>query len=216
VKNASGADQNRYAVLGVSGPIYTPTDNLDSFKNKLAFIGALPTTASYTGKFVVLLEPAVNGAIVRAVIAGVVPVQVDFGDASHTFADVKNSSSASLKSGPSGSAQVLWKQSGTGVIWALVRLSNILPTGTLASPATLGSNAEGSETASTDTWTRDGTTSGTNYAGVPLDMWTVTRVVYNDTGTQVLYAFVRKMSFDSLGLLRSVSAETRYVIDTPA
>jgi len=212
VKNATGADQLRFAVLGINGPIYTPDDNLDSFKNKLAFIGAVPTTASYTGKYVVLLEPAVNGAIVRAVVAGVVPVKVDFGDANHGFADVKNSDSTSLKSAAAGSAQILWKQSGTGVKWAQVRLSNILA-GSLTGPATLGSNTEGSETPSSDTWTRDGTTSGSNYAGVPLDLWVVGRVVYNHAGDKKLYAFLRKLSFDSVGFLRVAGAENRVEVD---
>jgi hypothetical protein len=214
VKNATGVDQSRFAVLGISGPIYTPDDNLDSFKNKLAFVGAVPTTASYTCKFAILLEPAVNGAIVRAVVAGVVAVQVDISDANHSFAEVKDSSSVSLKSAAIGSAQILWKQSGTGLKWALVRLNSPLA-GTLANPATLGSAAEGSESVATNTWTRDGITSGSNYAGVPLDLWMVSRVVYNDLGDKCLYAFVRKLSFDSLGLLRAVSSESRIVVDAP-
>jgi hypothetical protein len=214
VKNSSGADQARFAVLGISGPIYTPDDNLDSFKNKRAFIGVVPTVAGFTAKFAVLLEPAVNGAIVRAVVAGVVQVQVDISDANHGFADVKDSTAASLKSVVLGSAQILWKQAGTGLKWALVRLTNPLNS-TLSNPATLGSAAEGLEAATLNTWTRDGTTSGSNYAGVPLDLWMVSRVVYNDVGDKCLYAYLRKVSFDSLGLLRSVSSESRIVVDAP-
>jgi hypothetical protein len=214
VKNDSGAGLERYAVLGISGPIYTPDDNLDSFKNKLAFIGAVPTTAGYTGKFAVLLEPAANGTIVRAVVAGVVPVKVDFGDAAHGFADVKNLDSTSLKSNAAGSAQILWKQSGTGVKWALVRLNNIMA-GNLANPATLGGNTEGLETPASNTWTRDGTTAGSNYAGVPLDLWVVCRVVYNDAGDKRIYKYLRKLSFDTLGNLRAVNVESRVEVDAP-
>ena len=32
VKNASGADQNRFAILGIDSPIITPTDNEDGIK----------------------------------------------------------------------------------------------------------------------------------------------------------------------------------------
>jgi hypothetical protein len=151
---------------------------------------------------------------VRAAVAGVVPVQIDISDANHGFAEVKDNAAASLKSVAIGSAQILWKQTGTGLKWALVRLNSPLP-GALSNPATLGSAAEGLEAATLNTWTRDGTTSGSNYAGVPLDLWTVSRVVYNDLGDKCLYAYLRKLSFDSLGLLRSVSSESRIVIDAP-
>ena len=117
-------------------------------------------------------------------------------------------------SGATGSAQVLWKEAGTGLKWALVRLNSPLA-GTLANPATLGSAAEGLETATLNTWTRDGTTSGSNYAGVPLDLWMVSRVVYNDLGDKCLYAYLRKLSFDSLGLFCAVSSESRIVVDAP-
>ena len=49
VKNASGYDQDRFAVLGIDGPIITPTDNEDEFKNKVAFNGVTPTEAGHTG-----------------------------------------------------------------------------------------------------------------------------------------------------------------------
>jgi hypothetical protein len=49
------------------------------------------------GCFVVLLEPIADGV------------------------------TATLKSGPSGAAQILWKESGTGVKWAVVRVGNPVP-----------------------------------------------------------------------------------------
>jgi len=85
--------------------------------------------------------------------------------------------------------------------------------GKVSSPATLGLSTEGTETAATDTWSLTGTTSGTNYAGVPLEIWQTCRVVYNHAGDKKLYAFQRKLTFDTTGRLRLVSAETRVEVD---
>ena len=45
VKNASGADRDRFAVLGLDVPVFTPTDNLEGFKNEPVLAGVVPTTA---------------------------------------------------------------------------------------------------------------------------------------------------------------------------
>ena len=81
-----------------------------------------------------------------------------------------------------------------------------VPTGNTASPTTLGGTSEGSETADTSHWSR-------STDGTPLDLYVVTRMVYNESGDQTLYQFVRKLSFDACGLLIAVSAEARVTID---
>ena len=43
VKNASGGDRERFEVLGIDRPIFTPADNLLSFQNQIAFVGVTPT-----------------------------------------------------------------------------------------------------------------------------------------------------------------------------
>ena len=45
VRNDSGADQSRFAVLGISGPLFTPTDNLAEFLRAPKMVGAMPATA---------------------------------------------------------------------------------------------------------------------------------------------------------------------------
>jgi hypothetical protein len=81
-----------------------------------------------------------------------------------------------------------------------------VPTGNTASPTTLGGTSEGSESADTSHWTR-------STDGSPLDLYVVTRMVYNESGDQTLYQFVRKLSFDACGLLTAVSSEARVTID---
>ena len=46
VKNASGADRQRFDVLGVNGPIFAPADAEDAFKNAVALIGGPAMRAS--------------------------------------------------------------------------------------------------------------------------------------------------------------------------
>lgn len=74
------------------------------------------------------------------------------------------------------------------------------------SPATLGSAAEGSETADSASWSRA-------TSGAPVDVFVVTRTVYNESGDKTLYQFFRRLSFDARGLLSAVGPETRVVVD---
>lgn len=82
-----------------------------------------------------------------------------------------------------------------------------------ASPSTLGAGSEGSETANAATWSRAVVTSGTDYGDTPLELWTVCRVGYYDAGDETLWAYMRKLTFDASGRLKSVSAETRVSVD---
>jgi len=56
VRNDSGADRQRFDVLGVAGTVIKPTDNADAFKERVALKGVTPT-AAHAGRFVILLEP---------------------------------------------------------------------------------------------------------------------------------------------------------------
>ena len=122
VKNSSGADRDRFDVLGVDGVIFTPTDNLDEFKNQVVLKGITPAEDDHLGRFVVLLEPLADGEIGRACVDGVCPARIDVQDADDRFADVKDADAASLLGGAFGAASILWKEDGTGVKWAVVRI----------------------------------------------------------------------------------------------
>jgi len=74
----------------------------------------------------------------------------------------------------------------------------------------LPASYEGTETAQVDTWDRDDQDEGEDGVAVKL----TTRIVYNDAGDEVLYGFYRTFTFDSIGGLATISAETRYAIDT--
>ena len=120
VKNDSGTDAGRFAVLGIDSPIFSPSEAADSFANQVAFIG-VTATASHAGTFAVLLEPVADGEIGKACVSGVCPAVVNVTDAGHQFADIAAGQPV-LTSCASGSAMILWKDSGTGEKWALVKL----------------------------------------------------------------------------------------------
>ena len=92
--------------------------------------------------------------------------------------------------------------------------------GTAVNPYVLTPTPEGTETADTLVWdiaappeVSPATDPVTYYDGVTVKLHT--RSVYNDAGDSVLYGFYRLFTFNSAGLLKTISAETKYTIDTP-
>jgi hypothetical protein len=124
IENNSGADLDRGYVLGIDTPITTPDADEDRFCEGIAFEGVEPVAGTHEGKFAVLVEPINDGDLGRAAVAGIVQAKVDIQAETDKFADIEGASTL-LKSGASG-AKILWKETGTGEKWAVVRLG--LPT----------------------------------------------------------------------------------------
>ena len=128
VRNISGEDQDQFAVMGIDGPIFTPTDNLQEF---LDYVGLDVTTPEYPlhwGLFVILAEPIPDGEIGAATISGVTVVKLDVGvgESGWGFADVLHDRTDVLKMlQRNAEAMIVWKESGEGEKWAIVRLSNL-------------------------------------------------------------------------------------------
>ncbi len=127
VRNDSGADRERYEVLGIDSPIFDPAGDEEAFMNTPAVSGVTPAEEDHAGKFVVLLEPVAVGELALAVAAGAVPVRVDVPDEDYPYrlAEVTDGSASHLTAAKNGSAVILWREGGTGVQWALVRLGNL-------------------------------------------------------------------------------------------
>lgn len=173
VKNASGSDVARFGVLGINTILFGPADNLIEFQNNAA-LSCITPTAAHAGKFVVLLEPAADGAIALAVVSGIVPVQINVTDAAHGWADVKAADLTQLNSGASGTAQIVYKEVGTGMKWAMVRLGAGASSGTRVVNLTQRGGANGNKTSAAtytyDLYERlaDGTNGVKLNAGSPL------------------------------------------------
>jgi len=130
VKNSTIYDCDRFGILGINGPVFSPTDNLEGFKNKVVLTASVPSDSYHTGKFVIAQEPIRAGQIGSAWIAGVCPVQIDIVSGSHEFADVAHDDMTALRSSYFGTARIIWAESGTGIKWGIAHLG---------SPPTFGS-----------------------------------------------------------------------------
>jgi hypothetical protein len=126
VKNASGADRGRFAVLGLTEPIVLPADNPAEFKRQVTLEGVVPAKNEHKGKFAVLLEPVAAGKIGLAVVAGVVPVRLQVDPAKlYDCAEIIDGNTQALRNVPHGSARVLWVEAtGSTERWAVVRLDD--------------------------------------------------------------------------------------------
>lgn len=126
IKNGTGGELPRLSVVGLSAPIFRPTDSLDAFLREVTFEGITPTS-DHLGKFAITLEPSASNQVVRAFIGGVCPVMVDVSDVAHTCADADVGQTDALASSDTGTAQILWKEGdddpvyATGPQWAIVR-----------------------------------------------------------------------------------------------
>ncbi len=128
VRNESGANRSRFDVLGIAGPILTPTDNAEAFKERVALRGVAPG-AEHASRFVVLLEPLVVDAIGRACVDGVCPVRVQMIDEEHGFAEIEAGTVDTLRSAASGSAGLLWIQpveerDDPAIAWTVARIGS--------------------------------------------------------------------------------------------
>ena len=133
VRNKSGGDRDRFDILMIDDPIIGPTDNLQQYKNQVAFEGYTPSEQAEPAdkkepiechKFVVLLEPLPVDGIGRATISGVSVARVNVIRETDSFADIEIGNTASLRSVPFGTTSILWKEPGLGVKWAVVRLGD--------------------------------------------------------------------------------------------
>jgi len=141
VKNGTAYDLERFHVLGIDRPIFTPGESLFSFKEQVAVGGTTPTEDDHLGRFLVLQEPLRAGMIGRACVSGVTPVRLNVLDEEHDWADIEDGETDSLKTDTAGSAFILWKEPPSGgyggsgygygygyygsLRWALVRLGNL-------------------------------------------------------------------------------------------
>jgi hypothetical protein len=122
VKNASGSDCPHFGVLGIGGVVFDPVAAADAFKDSVVLSGTTPSASSHAGgRFVICAEPIANGSIGAAWAGGVCQAQIEVSNADHAFADISNGLMPKLASAESGPCTILWKQSGTGTKWAIIR-----------------------------------------------------------------------------------------------
>jgi hypothetical protein len=124
VRNMSGAALTEpFQILGIDTNVFDPETDKSNFNLYPTFEGITPEAATHSGKFVVCKEPVEENAIVECVIFGITPCLVNVVDALHEYAAITDGAVEYLTStSGGGSAKILWKEDGTGELWAIVIL----------------------------------------------------------------------------------------------
>jgi hypothetical protein len=127
IRNDSGSAVERFGILGIEGSVFDPGNDLDAFRGAKVLTGDVPATDSHAGKFVVTLEPIADGDVGLAMAAGVTQVKMNVTVETAIYADVEDGNPDALATATSGGATILWKESGTGEKWAVVRIDSTMP-----------------------------------------------------------------------------------------
>lgn len=128
VRNNTADIINRFGALGVSGSVIEMAPENPS--HHIIVDGYTPSAIDHAnGKFVICAEPIQSGKIGRAYAAGITAAIVNVVDESHTYADIDDGQYC-LKSAESGTCAILWKESGTGQLLAIVRFGGAGSVGT--------------------------------------------------------------------------------------
>ena len=123
VRNASAALVQRHYVLGITGVEMDPTSSLPIAYSDPVMTCNTPT-ANHMGRFVVTAQPIPPGELGWAYIDGVcwTKVIVQTGMEAYEYADPYEGLTVGLVAVVEGSAKILWKPAGVGLLWAVVRL----------------------------------------------------------------------------------------------
>lgn len=124
VKNNTGAAVPRYHAIGLDDPLFTPTDNEQTFLNQLVFNGET-ISAEYFGKFAVVQETIEDGRIGKALLQGITVAEITVDDENHVTVDVDPAGGSKLVTQSVGAGRILYKESGTGSKWAVIRVGAV-------------------------------------------------------------------------------------------
>jgi len=115
----SGPELPEFSVVGFGNMPAPPTSRpLDAIDEPLF----LATTPTAVGPFAILAGSLAPGEIGEGIIAGAAVVQINVSDPTHGFALPADGNSAALTSDSAGGVPILWKDTGTGLKWAVVLL----------------------------------------------------------------------------------------------
>ena len=171
IRNDSGADVDRFGILGLSGIVFAPEDNQDGFKTSPVLKGTTPT-ADQLERFVILQEPIKSNEIGRGLLLGLSAVQIDVINEDDDYADIIASDATKLRSQPYGATWIAYKEAGTGTKWAFV--VHGIPgsqfvlgksAGSIAVGATGTVNVYRGNTAFSEAWTGSTTITASNHFG---------------------------------------------------
>lgn len=122
VVNRSGEQRGRFHVLGLGDTFVSPSSNLASFKNAIVLAGEMPSVDDHRGRFGICVSSIAEDAIGDVTVAGLAVCQIEVIDDNHPHADIETDEPTKLVSNWWGGAEIVYKESGTGTKWAVVRI----------------------------------------------------------------------------------------------
>jgi len=124
VLNSTGADLELGMSAMILNPMVDAATNEPQFTTNLVMEATWPVSDEGEGSFGVAMQPIKDGTIGRMCVSGLCPAQltvpVDLEDATRC-----ELSGPILRAGETGSAQIMWKEGGTGLQWAIVRFGSV-------------------------------------------------------------------------------------------
>ncbi len=123
VRNDSAVDLPQYSIVGLDVATPLPSADEAAFLSGWTMSGVFPLVPNHTGKFAILAGDIKAGEVGRARVTGIALCKVQVTGTNQVnlrYADVMLSSAA-LQCQVRGAAEILWKESGTGIKWAIVR-----------------------------------------------------------------------------------------------
>ena len=121
IQNISGSDVQQFGILEINDTVIQPSRNEMEFLERVRLSGGVP--GAYPNRMVVVQAPIKQGDSGRAVIGGVTACRINVIDAAHEYAAPAGSTQR-LESSDSGPATIIWKEDGTGDVWAIIRLGS--------------------------------------------------------------------------------------------
>ena len=110
VKNNSGDGLPLYSIVGIGSPLHDPTDNIDSFLDRVTFESAAPSSEQ---PFAICQEPSPSEDIATAILHGISQVPIKITNVAHTFAAPIGGDYGKLtSSADTTSCEILWDNSG--------------------------------------------------------------------------------------------------------
>lgn len=129
VANSGGSDLPQFAAVALTSVVLSPDDSLPEFLR--GPIWSVVLTADLDSSFddptlgvmpmAICLEPIPVGGVGRAQAVGIVPCTVNITDETHARVRLSRDSDYA-SSAFDGTAQILWKEAGTGELWAVLQL----------------------------------------------------------------------------------------------
>ena len=156
VRNDTTSGISRWQILGIDGPVITPTDNESEFAHRIILSAVAPVAPDHEGRFVIAAGAIPAGGVGQAYMSGIclVKVNVTDEDTERHCAEIIDLDSAKLAAVHRGSAEILWREGSTGEQWAIVRLGPRQPAVTFAVELEQVGGTQGDDTTAAS-WTYD-------------------------------------------------------------